>query len=126
MPALYRFVIMTPPYSARRRLPCMPSRKNTSNLNVYKHGNNSPPQKYKENINKKPFCYGKVCINLILTEINPILAQISNILCKETASYRRKKQKTDVNVTSVIMLYMSFLKESLWLVYFRMFFFFAG
>ena len=44
----------------------------------------------------------------------------------ETASYRRKKQKTDVNVTSVIMLYMSFLKESLWLVYFRMIFSFAG
>ena len=63
---------------------------------------------------------------LKLTEINPILVQISNILCKETASYRRKKQKTDANVTSVIMLYMSFLKESLWLVYFRMIFSFAG
>lgn len=31
-------------------------------------------------------------------------AQISYILCKEMASYWRKKQKTDANVTSVIIV----------------------
>ena len=85
----------------------MPSWKNTSNFDNYKQGYISPLQKYKEIINKKPFCYGKVCINLKFNWINLILAQISNILCNETASYRRKKQKTDANVTSVIIVGMT-------------------
>ena len=82
----------------------MPSRKNTSNLNGYKHGDNSPLQKYKENLNTTSFCYGKVCINLKFNHNLLSLAQISYILCKEMASYWRKKQKTDANVTSVIIV----------------------
>lgn len=127
MPALYRFVIMTPPYSARRRLPCMPSRKNTSNLNGYKHGDNSPLQKYKENLNTTSFCYGKVCINLKFNHNQLSLAQISYILCKEMASYWRKsKRQMRMSHLSLLLSHMSFLKESLWLVYFRMIFSFAG
>ena len=41
---------------------------------------------------------------LNLTEINPILAQISNILCIEMPSWRRKKQMTDAIVTPVIIV----------------------
>ena len=46
----------------------------------------------------------KFVLILNLTEINTILAQISNILCIETPSCRRKKQMTDANITPVIIV----------------------
>lgn len=128
MPALYRFVIMTPPYSARRRLPCMPSRKNTSNLNGYKHGDNSPLQKYKENLNTTSFCYGKVCINLKFNHKLTNFLLKSRIFCVRKWPLIGVKSKRQMRMShlSLLLSHMSFLKESLWLVYFRMIFSFAG
>ena len=48
---------------------------------------------------------------LKLTEINPILVQISNILCIETPSCRRKKQMTDANITPVIIVVLHVFLE---------------
>ena len=64
---------------------------------------------------------------LKLTEINPILVQISNILCIGMALIGVKsKRQMRMSHLSLLLFYMSFLEESLWLVYFRMIFSFAG
>ena len=76
---------------------------------------------------KSHFVMEKFVQTLKLTEINPILVQISNILCMgmDLIGVKSKRQMR-MSHLSLLLFYMSFLEESLWLVYFRMIFSFAG
>ena len=102
MPTLYCFVIfVTPPYSARRRLPCPTPWKNSSNFGDLKPAIKVRCKSTKKISIKTYLLWESFEQTLNLTEINPIFTQISIILCIETPSCRRKKQMTDANITPV-------------------------
>ena len=79
----------------------MPSWKNTSNFDNYKQGYISPLQKYKEIINKKPFCLEMFHKNLGLTDFDLFFAVISKIMRKDTLIGEKKQRQMRMSHLSI-------------------------